>query len=193
MHNYTTTRMTNSITITIVSLLLLFANPSFSQNSDKHLMSRKELATIIDELVQFMPDEEWPSLFSEAYAGMDRKYILPNGETIYLVLTDHGASTPWFKVFIRTTENELIHAQLAYPKIITHGKVIEVIDEVPHAQFNLATGTLSSWMYWRAGDNSESAKWKYDRDQNDRFLLTRFDYDHVNDGKVEYKGILTYE
>lgn len=193
MHNYTITRMTKSITITIVSLLLLFANPSYSQDSDKHLMSRKELATIIDELVQFMPDEEWPSLFSEAYAGMDRKYDLSNGETVYLILTDHGASTPWFKVFIRTTGNELIHAQLAYTKITNNSTGIEVIDEVPHAQFDLTTGTLSSWMYWRAGDNSESATWTYDRDLSDRFLLTKFDYDHENDGKVEYEGKLTYD
>lgn len=185
--------MINSITIIFISLLLVYANPSFSQDSDEHLMSRKELATVIDELVQLMPYEEWPSLFSEAYAGMDRKYILPNGETVYLILTDHGAKTPWFKVFIRTTENELIHAQLAYPKITNHSKGIEVIDEVPHAQFNFTTGTLSSWMYWRAGDNSESATWKYNEYQSDRFLLTKFDYDHENDGKVEYKGMFTYD
>ena len=185
--------MINSITIIIISLLLLFANPSFSQDSDEHLMSHKELATIIDELVQFMPDEEWPSLLSEAYAGMDRKYILPNGETVYLILTDHGAKTPWFKVFIRTTENELIHAQLAYPKITNDSKGFEVIDEVPHAQFDLTTGIISSWIYWRAGDNSESAKWTYDRHQSNRFLLTGFDYDHLNDGSVLYTKTLTLE
>ena len=174
-------------------LTLPISKLSHSEEPNTSLLSPEELNILADEIVRYLPKDAWLDLRSEFHGRLDFKYNLPNGETLYLLLSDHGASVPWYKVFVRTKERKLLQIKLKSPRIINGIVSFEVVEELPHAHFDVSTSKLSSWLYWSAGDQSESISWSYDREQTERFVLSRFNYDYITDGQSKFNDTVQFD
>jgi len=176
----------------VLILGMVISTTSIAKDSVENVITPDELREIVDDLVQILPDQEWPSLNSSTYLNMDFKYELPNTETLYLILSDHGASTPWYKLFIKGNNNKFNLLRFAYPIFDEDFSDIKVIEEIPHARYDPEKGQLKSWMFWKAGDNSETATWSFNQSEENRFSLIKYQADTVTDQLTKYDVEIKY-
>lgn len=168
--------------IALTAICLLVSLPTF-------LKAEQLDVTEVQQIVEATPNcceiVDWVLDSPEIYGDLNYKYELPDGSTVYIILTDHGASLPYHSLIVHKPDSGYHRLLFEYPNIHSESELaISILEEVPHLRFDAENMEFKTWSYWRAGDNSQSAYFKLSLADEPSIRLVKFTADYVDDGKV---------
>ena len=116
-------------------------------------LSADEVNEIISNTTDCCEIMPWIIDSPEIYGKLNQQYDLGNGGTLYQILTDHGASLPYYSFVLFDGKAKYTRLQFDYPILNNDNEVVfDSREELPQVKFDPETMTLSSFTYWMAGD-----------------------------------------
>ena len=160
--------------------LIIVLTPAVPAIADP--LSADELNKIISNTTDCCEVMPWIVDSPEIYGKLNQQYDLGNGGTLYQILTDHGASLPYYSFVLFDGQDKYTRLQFDYPTLTNDNEVVFVSrEELPQVKFDPETMTLSSFTYWMAGDQSERRIYQITPTSDYPIQLVKFTADYVVD------------
>ena len=145
-------------------------------------LSAVEVNEIISNTTDCCEIMPWIVDSPDIYGKLNQQYDLGNGGTLYQILTDHGASLPYYSFVLFDGQDKYTRLQFDYPILNNDNEVVfDSREELPQVKFDPETMTLSSFTYWMAGDQSERRIYQLTPTSGYPIQLIEFTADYVVD------------